>query len=274
MTNFFLRKFPQDNDDNWLKEGLVAGGIVFFILFFLQPFGLGTFHGSVLAVALAFAALAVAETLAYGWLVFKPWAGHVKSWRVWHECVAILLLLCCISLGNYVLDMLWFHSPVSAARFLAYVYTTFLIGIPVTLAIVGLDYQKRLRTRLDSLLPKDEDKQGGRTIVFHDASVRGNDLTLPMADFLYAEAQKNFVDIYFLHEGRVELRQLRATLASVLADAQDDSIFQCHRSFIVNLNHILSARGNSNGYRLIVGDHHHTVPVSRTYVKKLRSYVE
>ena len=95
-----------------------------------------------------------------------------------------------------------------------------------------------------------------------------------MADFLYAEAQKNFVDIYFLNDGRVESRQLRATLASVLADADAESIFQCHRSFIVNLNRILSARGNSNGYRLTVGDNHHMVPVSRSYVKKLRSFVE
>ncbi|MCH3980466.1 MAG: LytTR family transcriptional regulator DNA-binding domain-containing protein [Prevotella sp.] len=33
----------------------------------------------------------------------------------------------------------------------------------------------------------------------------------------------------------MEQRQLRATLAwQVLADAKDKSIFQCHRSFIVN----------------------------------------
>ena len=274
MTNFFLRKLPHDSNANWLTTGLVAGGIVFFILFFLQPFGLGVYRGSVLAVALSFAALATVETLVFGWVVFKPWTAHVKSWRVWHECVAIMLLLCCISMGNFVLDMLWFHRPVSVSRFLAYLYETFLFGIPVTLAIAALNYQKRLRTQLDSMLRKDGAKQDLRTIVFHDAKARGNDLTIPMADFLYAEAQKNFVDIYFLNDGRVESRQLRATLASVLADADAESIFQCHRSFIVNLNRILSARGNSNGYRLTVGDNHHRVPVSRSYVKKLRSFVE
>ena len=83
-----------------------------------------------------------------------------------------------------------------------------------------------------------------------------------MVDFLYAEVQKNFVDIYFLNGDRVEHRQLRATLASMLADAKDKSIFQCHRSFIVNLNRIFSAHGNSNGYQLTVGDGHHVVPVS------------
>ena len=101
----------------------------------------------------------------------------------------------------------------------------------------------------------------------------GNDLTLPLSDFLYAEAQKNCVDIYFLREGHVEHQQLRTTLTSVLADANEKSIFQCHRSFIVNLSNIRSAHGNSNGYQLTVGDEHHTVPVSRSYVPKLRSFV-
>ncbi len=273
MKNFFLRSLPQEDGGNWLYVGLVAGGIVFFILFFLRPFGLGQYQGNVLVLTLPFTAWAVAGTYAYGWLAFKPWVRHTATWRVWHQCVAILLLLCLISLGNFVLDWIWFKSQPSMDHFLGYTYATFLFGIPITLTIVALDYQKRLRNRLATLLQKDEAAQVGQTITFHDSSVRGEDLTLPMADFLYAEAQKNFVDIYFLHEDRVEQRQLRATLASVLADARDKSIFQCHRSFIVNLNRILSAHGNSNGYQLTVGDENHVVPVSRSFVPKLRSFV-
>ena len=273
MKNFFLRALPVDNDGNWLNEALIASGIVFFILFFFRPFGLGRYPGNLLLITLAFAALTFVMTLAYGWLIYKLWTSHTKQWRVWHECVSTLLLLCIISFSNCILDNIWCKSTPSILQFLAYGYVTFLIGIPITLVIVALDYQKRLRNQLATLLQKDKTTQKGRSITFHDSSVRGNDLTLPMADFLYAEAQKNFVDIYFLHEDHVEHRQLRATLASILADASDKSIFQCHRSFIVNLNHILSAHGNSNGYQLTVGDDRHVVPVSRSYVAKLRSFV-
>ena len=227
LTGFFLRALPQNNQGNWLQAGLIAGAIVFFLLFFLRPFGLGQFEGNIFFVALCFSLLAVAVTWCYGACVFRPWVRRVKTWR----------------------------------------------GIPITLTIVALEYQRRLRTRLAELLPKDTDAQAGETVTFHDTSVRGNDLTLPLSDFLYAEAQKNCVDIYFLREGHVEHQQLRTTLTSVLADANEKSIFQCHRSFIVNLNNILSAHGNSNGYQLTVGDEHHTVPVSRSYVKTLRSFV-
>jgi two-component system LytT family response regulator len=271
MRNFFLRTLPQEDGGNWLNVGLVAGAIVFFILLFFRPFGLGQYQGNVLAVSLAFAAWAFVGTLIYGWIVYKPWMRHTRQWQVWQECVAIMLLLCLISIGNCILDSIWFGSQLSWIKLLAYNYSSFLIGIPVTLTIVALEYQRQLRNQLAALLQKDIAAQTGRTITFHDTSVKGEDLTMPMTDFLYAEAQKNFVDIYFLREGRVEHHQLRATLASVLADANDKSIFQCHRSFIVN--HILSAHGNSNGYQLTVGDDRHVVPVSRSYVAKLRSFV-
>ena len=273
LISFFSRPLPQNDNGNWLQAGLIAGAIVFFLLFFLRPFGLGQFEGNLFIVALCFSMLSVAVTWCYGECVFKPWVRRVKTWRVWHECAAILLLLYCVSLGNSILSLLWFPNPVSLQLFLAYLYVTLLFGIPITLTIVALEYQKRLRTRLAELLPKDTDAQAEETVTFHDTSVRGNDLTLPLSDFLYAEAQKNCVDIYFLHDNLVEHRQLRTTLTSVLADANEKSIFQCHRSFIVNLSNIRSAHGNSNGYQLTVGDEHHTVPVSRSYVPKLRSFV-
>ena len=273
LISFFSRPLPQNDNGNWLQAGLIAGAIVFFLLFFLRPFGLGQFEGNLFIVALCFSMLSVAVTWCYGECVFKPWVRRVKTWRVWHECAAILLLFCCVSLGNSILSFLWFPNPVSLQLFLAYFYVTLLFGIPITISIVALEYQRRLRTRLAELLPKDTDAQAEETVTFHDTSVRGNDLTLPLSDFLYAEAQKNCVDIYFLREGQVEHQQLRTTLTSVLADANEKSIFQCHRSFIVNLSNIRSAHGNSNGYQLTVGDEHHTVPVSRSYVPKLRSFV-
>ena len=47
LTGFFLRALPQNDDGNWLQAGLIAGAIVFFLLFFLRPFGLGLFEGSI-----------------------------------------------------------------------------------------------------------------------------------------------------------------------------------------------------------------------------------
>ena len=77
-----------------------------------------------------------------------------------------------------------------------------------------------------------------------------------------------------MKEGKTVTTELHTTLAAVLDDLKDyENIFQCHRSFVVNLNNISSAQGNSNGYQLKLGKCPTTVPVSRTYVPKLRSFI-
>ncbi len=273
MHNFFLRPYPIEGG-KWWKYALIAGAVVFFFLFFLRPFGLATYPGNIFVVSLYFTAVAFVLTLLYGYLVCIPWVKHVKIWRVWHQILAFVLLLCFISVGNSLADSAFFGGRVSWARTLAYLYPTLIIFIPIMLINISLGYQKRLRTRLAEMLPKEEpSEETGQTVTFHDHNVNGSDLTLPVSDFLYAEAQKNFVDVCYRQAGRVEHCQLRSTLASVLADANVPRIFQCHRSFIVNLNNITAAEGNSNGYRLTMGDASCVVPVSRSYVAKLRSFI-
>ena len=62
LISFFSRPLPQNDQGNWLQAGLIAGAIVFFLLFFLRPFGLGQFEGNIFFVALCFSMLSVAVT--------------------------------------------------------------------------------------------------------------------------------------------------------------------------------------------------------------------
>ena len=75
-------------------------------------------------------------------------------------------------------------------------------------------------------------------------------------------------------DGKTQKTEIHTTLSAVLNDLSEyENIFQCHRSFVVNLNNITSAQGNSNGYQLLLGNCHTIVPVSRTFVPKLRSFI-
>jgi DNA-binding LytR/AlgR family response regulator len=124
------------------------------------------------------------------------------------------------------------------------------------------------------LLDKTTEVQTDIIVTIHDTSVRGNDLQLPINDLLYIEAQKNNVLVRYVKDNDINTTELRTTLTAVLDDLKEyENIFQCHRSFVVNLNNITSAQGNSNGYQLILGKCPVIVPVSRTYVPKLRSFV-
>jgi DNA-binding LytR/AlgR family response regulator len=157
---------------------------------------------------------------------------------------------------------------------LQFLYSTLIVGMFVTVCSVSLNYFRYLRNQLETLLDKTTEEQTDVVVTIHDTSVRGADLQLPINDLLYVEAQKNNVSVCFVKDGQTTTTELHTTLASVLNDLEDyGNIFQCHRSFVVNLNNITSAQGNSNGYQLRLGKCPVIVPVSRTYVPKLRSFI-
>ncbi|MDO4368693.1 MAG: LytTR family DNA-binding domain-containing protein [Bacteroidales bacterium] len=131
-----------------------------------------------------------------------------------------------------------------------------------------------MRNQLDTLINKTTQEQEGISVTIHDTRILGNDICIPLNDLLYIEAQKNKVAIYYLKNGKLTQAEIQSTLVSVMEGLADYvNIFQCHRSFAVNLNNITSAKGNSNGYTLQLNGGMSTVPVSRSYVPKLRSFI-
>ena len=155
-----------------------------------------------------------------------------------------------------------------------FLYWTLIIGIFVTVFSVSLNYYRHLRNQLETLLNKTTEEQNDITVTIHDTNIRGNDLQLAINDLLYIEAQKNNVSVCYIKEGKTTTTELHTTLVAVLDDLQQfENIFQCHRSFVVNLNNITSAQGNSNGYQLKLGKCPTVVPVSRTYVPILKSFI-
>lgn len=268
------RKYPFPQSNHWLRDCAIYCAIVFLILYILQPFGFSLYKGNKLLASLAFGAVSFGCCAAFGYFVFKPLQKHVKVWKVWHTGVVVLTMILFIGICNFFLFSFIFNYPLSLYIFGLFVYWTLIIGMIVTICSVGINYFRYLRNQLEELLDKTTEQQEDIVITIHDTNVRGNDLQLPINDLLFIEAQKNNVVVSFTKEGKTERTEVHTTLAAVLDDLQAyDNIFQCHRSFVVNLNNITSAQGNSNGYHLKLGKCPTIVPVSRTYVPKLRSYI-
>jgi lytTr DNA-binding domain protein len=137
-----------------------------------------------------------------------------------------------------------------------------------------MQYNRTLRERMEELLRNTTKEQEEVSITIHDTNVRGNDLSIAINDLLYMETQKNNVSVCFLKEGNVVAVDIHTTLTHALEELKEfENIFQCHRSFAVNVNNITSARGNSNGYQLTLGNCTNIIPVSRRFVPKLKTYL-
>ena len=273
VMSILTRKYPFPLSSHWLRDCVVYCVVVFLIVYLLQPFGFNMYQGDKLLVSLLFGAVTFSGCLVFG-LVLRPLHQRVSPWRVWHEALAILSLILFIGICNFFVFSFIFHYPITLAPFLIFLYWTLVVSVFVTICSVGLNYYRYLRNQLESLLDKTTDEQTDITVTIHDTNVRGNDLQLPINDLLYIEAQKNNMAVCYVKDGKVATIELHTTLAAVLDDLKDyPNIFQCHRSFVVNFNNITSAQGNSNGYQLKLGQSSAIVPVSRTYVPKLRSFL-
>ena len=236
--SFLNRKYPFQKTSHWLRDCALYSSIVFLILYLLQPFGFSMYQGNKFLTSLLFGAVTFGCCYVFGLLV-RPFQKRISPWRIWHEVLMVLAMVVFVGLCNSIL----------------------------------FSY-RHLRNQLETLLDKTTEAQTDILVTIHDTNVRGNDLQLPINDLLYIEAQKNNVIVCYEMDGKTQKTEIHTTLSAVLNDLSEyENIFQCHRSFVVNLNNITSAQGNSNGYQLRLGNSHTIVPVSRTFVPKLRSFI-
>ena len=274
MKSFLTRTYPFKQSPHWLRDSIVYGVIIWAILFVLQPFGFSMYRGSKFLVAALFGLVTSGCYAVYGLSVVRTLHARVKPWRIWHQAFTVLGLILFIAVCNFILFSFIFKYPITLRFFLAFLYWTMIIGIIITTLAIVIDYNRNLRDRMEELLSNTTEEQKDISVTISDHNVRGNDLTIPINDLLYVEAQKNNVSVCFIKDGKPHATEIHTTLTAVAEELKDyENIFQCHRSFIVNVNNITSARGNSNGYQLTLGTCTASIPVSRSYVPRLKSFI-
>ena len=274
VMSFLTRIYPFKQSEHWLRDSIVYGVIIWAILWLLQPFGFSMYSGNKCLTAAIFGLVTSCCYALYGWTVSKRLLQFVKPWRIWHQGCHVLGLIFFIAICNFLLFSLLFHYPITISIFLLFLYWTTIIGVIVTVLTIGVEYNRSLRDRMEDLLSNTTKEQEDISITIHDTNVRGNDLTIPINNLLFIEAQKNNVSVCYLKDGKPTNLEIHTTLTSVIEELKAyENIFQCHRSFVVNVNNITTAKGNSNGYQLTLGSCTNSIPVSRSYVPRLKSYI-
>lgn len=272
--SFLTRTYPFQQSRQLLRDSVVYGVIIWAILYFLQPFGFSMYQGNKCLVAAIFGLVTSCCYALYGWMVLLRITQYVKPWRVWHQGCVLLGLILFITICNLLMFSYIFKYPISLEFFLMFLQWTVIIGIIISSLAIGIEYNRSLRERMETLLCNTTEEQKDIYITIHDNNVRGNDLTIPINSLLYIEAQKNNVSVCYTIDEKLTNTEIHTTLSAVIEELKDyENIFQCHRSFVVNVNNITSSKGNSNGYQLILGKSPNIIPVSRSYVPQLKSFI-
>jgi DNA-binding LytR/AlgR family response regulator len=94
-------------------------------------------------------------------------------------------------------------------------------------------------------------------------------LTAPVA--LYIAAEENYVNIFYVENGRVREYSLRSSMKALDELCQDNGLIRCHRSFYINPVHVKVLRKDKDGImyaELDANDVRH-IPVSKKYYDRL-----
>lgn len=151
--------------------------------------------------------------------------------------------------------------------------------IPMTIFVLihyNLTLKKRLQmatalTRGISSRPQEEEKDCRIAI---NSENKKESFEMPLRDLIYITSSDNYIDVFYLSEGKPVHCLLRYTLSGVEADNADvKEIWRCHKSYIINKRKIESVSGNTAGYRIKLSGCDANIPVSRKLNKNLSSLI-
>lgn len=198
-----------------------------------------------------------------------------STWMVRDALLVGMLFWLFVGVVNFFYSVVIFHisSEHIVWVFLYFIYWTVLIGIFLSFISTLINYNRYLKSELALMIHKTTDEQRDIILSIHDDTVRGERLEIAINDFLYAESMKNDMKVWYEKSGELHCQTFRMTMLQLMEQLPYDNIFQCHRSFIINVNNISDAKGNSNGYLLKMGIAPNVVSVSRSNVPSLKAFL-
>ena len=180
---------------------------------------------------------------------------------VWSLWTFILLSTVNFLTYNYIGDWHDFHVK-SWAEFV--VNCSSVLVFPLVGTFFFFRY-KNLQHQFNLVLTNVEKRVDARQLITFEGQGNNDKIVLAVSTFQYARAQDNYVELYYLEGERLSKFLIRASLSSISESISLVSIARCHRSYMVNLYHVKSAKGGSSDLKLYLDPFDTEIPVSKSY---------
>lgn len=245
-----------------LSAGL--GLSVFMILIIYVPFGFNSITERLQKTLLALAYGGIAFLVLYVGLVFIKRTKAIKG-KLWQIIVTLIIL----QFFAGILSM-FFNNVINSNPyfdfFLRYQAIVFMTGIlPNCYLILFMESNYYLKSHT---INSHKAKKANKLITIQDQNPDKN-LTILPDDIIYIQSQDNYIKIEWKSsEDIVKSTMLRATLNSAIAALSSyDSIIQCHRSYLINLNYIEKVKGSALSKTCVLHYSESTIPIARPKIQ-------
>jgi len=273
-----------------IKTGLFIGGFVSLFFFIFEPFGLSELPRSAQSILYAGYGLIALLCIFYNDFFLPklfPQAFKEKSWKIWKHILFTSWITLNIGLASYFLTRIAIKMAGYSPQNVSFTYVVkgafFIAVFPITIiTLIKLNMLLRQnqtiinesnplisshRSQLDGTNPDSK--------IIITAENEKDSFSCNLSDLIYISAEENYVDIFYQEEKTV--RQLiRSSLSRVQEQLQlfHPQLFRCHRTYLINMDKIVSLSGNAQGLKLQLENVSLTIPVSRRYVSQFRQIIK
>ena len=193
-----------------------------------------------------------------------------NDWTILKEILAVFIVIQMMGIGVYLCGFLldnlpsgnrWSFSVFFDSCSRVFLIEIFPFGFSSFFAYLRLQkpkHQQKLNVEIENK---------GQLILI-ESSLKKESLQFFESEFLFAEADANYVIFHLFKEGKLHKTSIRNSISKIEKQlSETKSFFRTHRAFIINLNQIESKRGNALGYQLSLKNSDLKVPVSRQNIK-------
>ena len=280
----WLRKpFPQIQSIRDITLiSLGSGSIVLGILVVFKPFGIEDIDLDMLKYLSGYSLI---DTFITAFLLLLPRALparlSTRHWTIGKNLAAIICWFVVISICNY------FYGEYLAGRefvdgfkemhrggILTWLLMTFAVGvIPLVFALYFIEKRLYSRNQLRADAYSTVIKESTMTEAEALITVGSGSDSIPaikLSDFICLRAEGgNYASVFWRDGVDIKKKLMRLTLAGFLDQLMHvESIVRCHKSYVINLEHIRSFQGNARSVTVILEGLDFEVPVSRSFPKE------
>lgn len=283
LRKYLNLPFPKA-ENKWKVITFVSLFVALFLIVF-QPFGINLMEKTYAKIIFLSGYGVVTFFVLIVDLIFIerlfPTFFKERNWVIWKELLWLLWVIFSIGLGNAIYTAILIdYSVPTLELIIVFQILTLAVGvIPVTMLVVSKQkYLSKKHTVSANDVNKKLAKESTETHINQKIKIFGDNLKdfieLDVDSFLFIESSGNYIEVHYVENETGVRKTLRNTIKNSLNFFQDiPEVLQCHRAFIVNIEKILNAKGNSQGLRLELENCDTEVPVSRGYVETIKNKI-
>ncbi len=153
--------------------------------------------------------------------------------------------------------------------------TILVLLIPYVLCYIYFILQDKVKElkNIRKKLEEDENALQKAYVQIHDEHGEMR-LSIRRENLILIESADNYIEVWYLNNGQIKKSLIRNTLMRVAKELEPLNIRRCHRSYIVNLEHIKVLRREKEGVFIDMGiEGVPEIPISKTYSSEISNWI-